>query len=196
VSARALVVNAVGNDDSLGARASSPAVRLAAAPNALVVGGCEPDAATWKATEATSGFRVTGRDVVLPHLCATTMGETGGAVLYPFPARRDRGGYDWYAGSGSSLSAPIVAAVCAIVWSVQPDLSAAQVCDAVLAASRPLAPGGRFHRPGSEPRIPEGSNEAPHPGMRRVVLDRAIEEAAKTSEIRWAERRKALEHAS
>ncbi|WP_300007699.1 S8 family serine peptidase [Pseudonocardia sp.] len=133
------------------------AVAAANADNVLVVGGCGPDAAgRWLGVERTHGYGITvppaegatvAHRVRIPHVCATTMGVTGGAVAFPDtePAQ------GWWTGSGSSLSTPIVAAVCALVWSAFPDLSAGQVVGAVLAGAPELdgpEPGAAgFHIP-------------------------------------------------
>lgn len=150
------------------------AVFAADAPNVLVVGGCAPDAAgRWLGAGDTHGYEFTAaaggsaRTVRIPHVCATTMGETGGAVAFPGPDAR------WWTGAGSSLSAPIVAAVCALVWTAFPHLSAPEVKSAVLAAA-PLLDDGGFHLPtvgrtGVDP-LPNAAKGVPRVSLKAALV--------------------------
>lgn len=155
------------------------AVFAATARNVLIAGGCAPDAAgQWLGVDRTHGYGIrvlpdagspgAAHAARIPHVCATTQGATGGAVAFPDTAD-DPG---WWTGSGSSLSTPIVAAVCALVWSAFPMLSAAQVIGSVLGGA-PELDGGAFHLPTVGRRgISGGSNIVADVG--RVSLEGAL----------------------
>lgn len=178
-----LRVVAAGNRKLTGVPPDAPcldAVFAAYHENVLVVGGCGPDpTGGWTATQATHGYTIAvpavpdraGSDTArIPHVCVTTRAEHGGAVAFPDaePQRR------WWTGSGSSLSTPIAAAVCALVWSAFPYLSAAQVTKAVRDGAAELA-GGVFHLPVlNEDKIAKDTNAVPPQEKRRVALHGAL----------------------
>ncbi len=188
-----LAVGNQGNDDN------SPSQNLSWSghDSVLLVGGCEPvplaaqaGAQRWAATEATHGYRYVspasgGFDLTVPDVTAPTQGELGGGVIYPVPVSGDA--FKWALGSGSSQSAPIVAAVAALVWQHNPMLTSADVKRAVVNSASRVESGhgflptvkrndgaGRTTAPGVE----DGSNEFDSlPGQRwarRVRLDDAL----------------------
>lgn len=154
----------------------------------LVVGGCAPGpAGGWVACDQTVGLSIAvpatatqpARTVTSPEICAVTADAAGGSALHP----EDAGLATWWFGGGSSQSAPIVAGVCALVWSLHPYLTAAQVKQVVLAGAAELD-GGVFHFPreftagavvGSHvvrsPTAPQGNT------AKRVCLEAALDEA-------------------
>lgn len=79
-----------------------------------------------------------------PEVCATTESGQGGSVAYP--AYEEASGVSLYMGSGNSLSTPIVAAACAILWDAAPELTAEQLKRIVVETKRPLN-GGSFADP-------------------------------------------------
>ncbi|WP_300007698.1 S8 family serine peptidase [Pseudonocardia sp.] len=182
----ALHVVGAGNDTAADPHVTdSPsvyAVFAADAGNVLVAGGCSPVVAGWAAAEVTHGYDfalaagpAAGAGpyrVRIPHVTATTKTATGGAIAFPTD-----GGARWWTGAGSSLSTPIVAAVCALVWSAFPQLTASQVRSAVLDGAEPLS-GGAFHLPTAHA---AGTTPAPAPpaGAGRVVLAEALRRAAR-----------------
>lgn len=190
VADRVLYVLAVGN------RSSRPELNvpdtqctLAGTPNVLIVGGCRPDAAgrVWVRNEETHGYAATvtvdgtDRPFTVPDVCAPTEGATDGALLFPdTPEHPERDEVlRWWRGNGCSLSTPLVAAVCSLVWAVYPDLDAAQVKAAVLAGTLPLG-GGPFHVPaarGSDRFGPVPPTSPGDPGPGRVVLALALAKA-------------------
>lgn len=171
---------------------------VAALTNGLVVGGCVPAAGGWRACENTQGFVLeagsAAEPVVVPGICAMTSGDHGGSVIFPNVATGNAepvGGWPWYFGGGASQSTPIVAAVCAIVWSVFPDLPSSIVKDAVLAGAQKF-PDGAFHMPAkrgaevvdrSNLRAAPRPGDREHAGYRRVVLRTALRMAREKSSI-------------
>lgn len=156
-SADVLSVVAAGNDPGRSAKADGVPVEALSAGRAaiVVVGGCAPGpTGGWVAADSTVGLSTTvpawtgeqARRVSSPEVTAVTRTVPGGSVVHP------DGGDAWWFGSGSSLSTPIVAAVCALVWAVYPHHTAAQVKQAVLAGAEALE-GGAFHLPsvGADP---------------------------------------------
>lgn len=192
-SRRVLDVQATGNDQRAFDEPDLPDLTgslLANVDNAVVVGGCTPRNGRWVVSASTHGYVVGGTggaDVPVPHVCATTKGDSGGGLVFPHLPTGSAPGAElrWYLGDGSSLSTPIVAAVAAVVWSVFPDLTSQQVKRAVLAGARPLAAGGEFHLPTLEhAELRPGSHAwAGHPGRARAVLRPALHEARENSEV-------------
>lgn len=172
---------------------SLDAVAAADLANVLVVGGCAPGPAGWVPNDETHGYRI-GRPllpvVTVPHICATTMNRDGGAVVFPDPADSSTTpDYRWWTGSGSSLSTPIVAAACALVWGACPQLTAAEVKDVVLAGAEQLG-AGAFRHPDAAVVIGQGANQhdpngVTHPGAKRLLLDGALRALALHAKARF-----------
>lgn len=178
---------------------SQDAIFAADIDNVLVVGGCEPSGTRWLASDATHGYTVRfpaaglftrKLELSIPHICATTKGQRGGAVVFPDPpAERSSGrAPEWWTGGGTSVSTPIVAAVCALVWSAFPDLSPRKVKAAVLAGAATLD-GGEFHIPQSQGGgiDPDSNKFENNTGAKRVVLRGALIEAARRSTTELSE---------
>jgi hypothetical protein len=157
-------------------------------PTTLTVGGCTPAGAGWTASGRTHGYTLTddwwptGRATV-PSVCAVTDSAGGGAVWHPVPTGPPTAGNPdriarWAPGGGSSQAAPIVAAVCALVWTAFPDLTAEQVREAVVAGATPVRTGAFHAPPGLGPGFVSSSHTAAaNPGSRRVLLGAALHAA-------------------
>ena len=161
--------------------------------NVLLVGGCYPTkAGLWFASSATHGFSFTTADPVkgpqtrfVPDLCATTnSGSDGGAVVFPVISIGTADDvtqvtFTLRYGGGSSLSAPLVAALCSLVWSCYPELEAKEVKACILDSALPLD-GGQFHFPTGKSGLQLNANSeqiASHPGARRPALEPALRKA-------------------
>lgn len=171
----------------------------AAFDNVLTVGGWRPTATGWAACERTHGYAASftdaagnalltdeaGRPVTfaVPHLCSVTEGSTGGAVLHTHADPEDRPGLSgWLRGAGSSLAVPTVAALCALVWSAFPSLTAAELAAAVLGGTEQIT-DGQFHRPQdkADGLTPGSHQAAQNPGARRAVLRKVLSRARDAS---------------
>lgn len=174
--------------------------------NVITVSGCEPVGGQWLACGRTHGYdaavdvranaTVTRTTFTLPDLCATALGDRGGAVLYPTTpdtAVAD-GELRWRVGGGSSLATPIVAAVCALVWNVFPQFTGAQVKEAVLRGAQALSGGAFFVPTPSSPSVTvrPDSGRTGNAGARRVCLTVAIDKAADVDNERLARKSLAL----
>lgn len=153
---RILFVNSVGNKNSRKDRPTDSRV-LAGQSNVLFVGGCDlsPNEGRleWSASPVTHGYiSQTNPNRELPDLCAPTKGNFGASVVFPHTDEGHGGAHDigsdqrYFTGSGSSQSAPIAAAVCGQVWKFFPELTAAEIKEAVIAGSIRFD-AGQFHSP-------------------------------------------------
>lgn len=146
------VVAAAGNEQKRGFPASMPEV--------ISVGGVHVDRdMTYRASDYTSGFASTwfpGRQT--PDMC----GLCGSAaeedyIVLPVPQAAHGGNVardGWYAFSGSSSSAPMVAGVCALLKEAKPGLSPSEIRNLMKYTARDITEGtnsnGRDARPGPD----------------------------------------------
>jgi hypothetical protein len=150
----------------------------------LTVGGCEPAGGVWAGSGATHGFalqdaRFGPAGVTVPQVCATTSGDEGGSLIIPVPSETPEYIWEgWGFGGGSSQSTAIVAALCALVWSKFPLLTASQVRNAVVDSAETLTTG-TFAQPGRlGTNVVPGSDGDANSGRRRARLDSALAAAA------------------
>lgn len=169
--------------------------------NVLTVGGCSPGPSGWVACERTHGYAVkptvagAAGPFSLPHVCSVAEGNAGGGVLYPetVPPARGRPPV-WLRGGGTSVATPIVAALCALVWSAFPSLTAGEVRTAVLAGTDKIDKES-FYVPtlhGQELTSPEARNNL---GACRAVLQKVLSHAQHDSGIAYTSEHPALDPA-
>ncbi|MEM7309115.1 MAG: S8/S53 family peptidase [Planctomycetota bacterium] len=109
---------------------------LSAHPRVLAVGGARFRDGEAHAAPLTNAYE--GNETVVPQYCGLT-DDQGGAVLTPFT--KPDGQAAWALAAGSSIATPHIAGVCALIWSITPSASAADVVKILEQGSRQIVQG-------------------------------------------------------